>query len=66
MDQLSDVLYKTEDGLAWITINRPEQLNAFRGQTIDELVWCFKKAWGDSDVGVVALTGSRDLAFFLG
>ncbi|HET9162137.1 MAG TPA: enoyl-CoA hydratase-related protein, partial [Solirubrobacterales bacterium] len=55
-----------ERGLAWITINRPERLNSFRGRTVDELVWCFKTAWGDPEVGVVALTGAGDRAFCAG
>lgn len=63
---LEDVRYDIERGVAWITIDRPERLNAFRGQTIDELIHCFKLAWGDSSVGVVALTGSGDRAFCVG
>ena len=34
-----------EDGLATITINRPERMNAFRARTVDELIHCFKPAW---------------------
>ncbi|MCY3953483.1 MAG: enoyl-CoA hydratase-related protein, partial [bacterium] len=64
--ELHDVLYEVDDGLAWITINRPERLNAFRGRTIDELIHCFKQAWGDPAVGVVALTGAGERAFCVG
>ena len=63
---LEDVTYSVDRGLAWITINRPDRMNAFRGQTIDELIHCFKVAWGDSNVGVVALTGSGERAFCTG
>ena len=63
---LEDVLYEVEDGLAWITINRPERMNAFRGQTVDELIDCFNAAWTDPAVGVVALTGAGDKAFCTG
>jgi naphthoate synthase len=63
---LSDVQYSVENGLAWITINRPERYNAFRNRTIDELIWCFKWAWADRAVGVVALTGAGDKAFCAG
>ncbi len=63
---LEDVLYKVDRGLAWITINRPDRLNAFRSQTIDELIHCFKTAWGDPSVGVVALTGAGERAFCVG
>jgi len=65
-DSFTDVLYKVEDGLAWITINRPERYNAFRAQTVDELVLSFKKAWADDAVGTIALTGAGDKAFCAG
>ncbi len=63
---LTDVSYRVERGLAWITINRPERYNAFRGRTVDELIRCFKAAWVDRTVGVVALTGTGDKAFCTG
>jgi 2-ketocyclohexanecarboxyl-CoA hydrolase len=66
MDELTDVLYRVEDGLATITINRPERLNAFRARTIDELIHCMKRAWASADVGVVCLTGAGDRAFSTG
>jgi 2-ketocyclohexanecarboxyl-CoA hydrolase len=65
-EDLTDVLYEVDRGLAWITINRPERYNAFRGRTVDELIWCFKAAWADPDVGVIALTGAGDKAFCAG
>ena len=66
MQDLTDVRYEVEDGLAWITIDRPERLNAFRARTVDELIRCFTRAWADPDVGVVCLTGSGDRAFCTG
>src|SRR5258708_5726461 len=63
---MDDVLYEVDRGLAWITINRPERYNAFRGRTIDELIRAFKLAWADHAVGVVALTGAGDRAFCSG
>ena len=36
--------YEVDEGLAWITINRPERYNAFRARTVDELVMAFKRA----------------------
>lgn len=66
LDELEDVRYEVDRGLAWITIDRPERYNAFRGRTIDELIRCFKAAWADSSVGVVALTGTGDKAFCAG
>ena len=66
MEELTDVRYEVEDGLAWITIDRPERLNAFRARTVDELIACFKRAWTSPDVGVVCLTGAGDRAFCTG
>lgn len=63
---LKEVTYEVDRGLAWITINRPDRLNAFTARTIDELIHCFKRAWGDKAVGVVALTGAGDKAFCVG
>ncbi|MGH2759010.1 MAG: enoyl-CoA hydratase-related protein [Actinomycetota bacterium] len=47
-------------------MNRPEVYNAFRAQTVDELIACFKTAWADGSVGVVILTGAGDKAFCTG
>jgi 2-ketocyclohexanecarboxyl-CoA hydrolase len=63
---LQDVTLTVEDGLAWVTINRPDRYNAVRGRTLDELIWCLKTVWGDPEVGVVALTGAGDRAFCAG
>src|SRR3954449_3956057 len=61
-----DVRYEVDEGLAWITIDRPDRLNAFRARTVDELIDCFKRAWASPDVGVVCLTGAGDRAFSTG
>ncbi len=66
MDDLHDITYEVDAGLAWITIDRPERYNAFRGRTVDELLAAFKTAWADRAVGVVALTGAGDKAFCAG
>jgi naphthoate synthase len=66
LHELTDVTYEVDRGLAWITINRPERYNAFRGRTVDELIRCFKAAWADRSIGVVALTGAGDKAFCAG
>jgi len=58
---------KTEDGqIAKITINRPEVRNAFRPQTVKEMLVAFDLAHEDPDVGVIILTGEGDLAFCSG
>jgi 2-ketocyclohexanecarboxyl-CoA hydrolase len=66
MDQLTDVTYDVDHGLAWITINRPERYNSFRARTVDELVKCFKQAWSSDEVGVICLTGAGEKAFCTG
>jgi 2-ketocyclohexanecarboxyl-CoA hydrolase len=66
VDELEDVRYDVDDGLAWITIDRPDRMNAFRGRTVDELARCLKRAWASPDVGVAALTGAGDRAFCTG
>lgn len=59
-------LERTEDGLAKITINRPEVRNAFRPETVNELINAFDICRDDSQIGVVILTGEGDLAFCSG
>jgi len=66
VEELTDVRYEMDRGLAWITIDRPERLNAFRARTVDELIRCFKRAWADPEVGVICLTGAGDRAFCTG
>ena len=66
MAELTDVRYEVEEGLAWITIDRPERMNSFRARTVDELIHCFKRAWASPEVGVVCLTGAGDRAFSAG
>jgi 2-ketocyclohexanecarboxyl-CoA hydrolase len=66
MNRLTDVTYEVQDGLCWITIDRPERYNSFTAHTVDELIDCFKRAWADAEVGVVALTGAGEKAFCTG
>src|ERR671933_430981 len=66
MQELTDVRYEVEEGLATITIDRPERMNAFRARTVDELIACFKRAWASPEVGVVCLTGAGERAFCTG
>jgi naphthoate synthase len=61
-----DVLYETFEGIAKITINRPEVRNAFRPQTVRELIDAMDEAREDPEVGVVILTGAGDEAFCSG
>jgi 2-ketocyclohexanecarboxyl-CoA hydrolase len=63
---MDDVRYEVEDRLAWITIDRPDRMNSFRAQTVDELIASLTRAWADPDVGVVCLTGAGERAFCTG
>ena len=64
--QWRDIEYHVADGIAKITINRPEKRNAFRPQTVTELIKAFDMARDDNEVGVIILTGKGDLAFCSG
>jgi naphthoate synthase len=61
-----DIRYETAEGMAKITIDRPEVRNAFRPQTLFELQHAFNVARDDPEVGVIILTGQGDLAFCSG
>ena len=64
--ELTDTRYEAADGIATITIDRPEVYNAFRARTVDEMIFSLKQAWADHAVGVVILTGAGDKAFCTG
>ncbi|HHY65675.1 MAG TPA: 1,4-dihydroxy-2-naphthoyl-CoA synthase [Alicyclobacillus sp.] len=64
--EFQDILYEKHQGVAKITINRPEVLNAFRDVTVREMIAAFEDAWDDQEVGVVVLTGAGDRAFCVG
>jgi naphthoate synthase len=61
-----DILYHKAEGIARITINRPEVRNAFRPQTVQELMQAFQQAHLDAEIGAIILTGAGDLAFCSG
>jgi 2-ketocyclohexanecarboxyl-CoA hydrolase len=61
-----DILYEQRGNVAWITINRPEVMNAFRARTCDELIHAFGKASSDREIGCVVLAGAGDRAFCTG
>ena len=62
----TDVIYETAEGIAKITINRPEVRNAFRPTTLFELSHAFNVARDDPEVGVIILTGAGTQAFCSG
>src|SRR5438445_809359 len=61
-----DIRYETAEGIAKITINRPEVRNAFRPQTLFELSEAFSLARDDPEVGAIILTGEGPQAFCSG
>ncbi len=64
--EYTDIRYETAEGIAKITIDRPEVRNAFRPLTVREMSRAFEAARDDPDVGVVVLTGEGPLAFCSG
>jgi naphthoate synthase len=65
--EYEDIRYELSgDGIAKITIDRPEVRNAFRPQTVVELSCAFERAREDTSVGVIILTGEGPLAFCSG
>src|SRR5215211_4738566 len=61
-----DIRYETADGIAKITIDRPEVRNAFRPETLVEISDALERAREDTSVGVIVLTGEGPLAFCSG
>ena len=65
-ENFSDITYLVAEGIAKITINRPEVRNAFRPETLAELRIAFDLARDDDQVGVIIFTGAGDEAFCSG
>ncbi|MCP4125436.1 MAG: 1,4-dihydroxy-2-naphthoyl-CoA synthase [Gammaproteobacteria bacterium] len=61
-----DILYHHAEGIAKISINRPQVHNAFRPKTVQELGQAFRRAHLDPEIGVIILTGAGDRAFCSG
>ncbi len=66
LKQYSDILFEIWDGIAKITINRPEVLNAFRPTTVSEISDALRICRENPDIYVVVLTGAGDRAFCSG
>ena len=64
--EYGDIIYEVGEGIARITINRPERRNAFRPQTLFELADAFERARDNTTVGVIVLTGAGPDAFCSG
>ncbi|MBM3201045.1 MAG: 1,4-dihydroxy-2-naphthoyl-CoA synthase [Chlamydiae bacterium] len=61
-----DILYEKAEGIAKITINRPEVHNAFRPKTVKEMSFALEDARQDTEIGVIILTGAGNKAFCSG
>jgi naphthoate synthase len=64
--EYGDIRYEVAEGIAKITINRPEVRNAFRPETLIEISDALERAREDTEVGVVVLTGEGSIAFCSG
>lgn len=61
-----DIAYEVKDQVAWVTINRPRVLNAFREQTLDEMTAALKSTREDPSIACAVVTGAGDKAFSAG
>ena len=61
-----EILYAKRDGVAYITINRPKNYNAYSTPALEELATAFRDASFDDSVGVIVYTGAGDRAFCTG
>jgi 2-ketocyclohexanecarboxyl-CoA hydrolase len=61
-----DLIFEEKDGVATITVNRPESLNAFRLGTYEEVTDAIRRAGWNREIGVIVLTGAGNRAFGVG
>lgn len=64
--EYQDILYEEKDGVATITFNRPDRLNAFLARTYGEVTNAILRAGWNRDIGVIVLTGAGGRAFGIG
>ena len=64
--EYSDILFEVKDQVAWVTINRPRVLNAFREQTLDQMIEVLKSTREDPTIVCAVVTGAGDKAFSAG
>jgi 2-(1,2-epoxy-1,2-dihydrophenyl)acetyl-CoA isomerase len=55
---MTDLLEAIEDGIAWLTLNRPDRLNAFSPEMLQDLSEALRRLGGDPGVGVIVITGA--------
>lgn len=66
MTEYKDIIYEEKDGVAHITINRPDRHNAFRTRTMLEMIKAFQIAGWDTNIHAIVLGGAGDKAFCTG
>lgn len=64
--EFSNILFEVKNKIAYVTINRPDKLNALNDKTIKELELCFSSIKNDEDINVVIVTGKGEKAFVAG
>lgn len=64
--EYGDILFEVKDNVAWVTINRPWVRNAFREQTLDEMIDAFRSTRDDPSIVCAVVTGAGDQAFSAG
>src|SRR5438445_11670509 len=62
----TDILFDVKDQVAWVTINRPRVMNAFREQTLDQLIDALKSTREDPSIACAVVTGAGDQALSAG
>ena len=66
MTTYADILFEVKDGVAWLTINRPRVQNAFREQSLDEMIHALRSTREDPSIACAVVTGAGDTAFSAG
>ena len=61
-----DILFEVKDQVAWVTINREHARNAFREQTLDEMIDALRSTRNDPSIACAVVTGAGDVAFSAG
>jgi 2-ketocyclohexanecarboxyl-CoA hydrolase len=64
--EFNDITYTKQNGIARVTINREKVMNAFRSDTVEEMILALRDADADPSIGVIVLAGAGDRAFCTG
>jgi enoyl-CoA hydratase len=65
-NEFANLLFVVTDRIAWITVNRPDRLNALNGATVAEIAQAAGRAASDPEVGVIVVTGAGEKSFVAG